>query len=191
MVTQGLADSAGVPASVAAVTLGLPRGDCAARGRAVAEGGKERAGAVVAPLPAGRAGLGATLGGHGYGVSRYSLHPREAAMVVRCLCRRDEQLRRCRNTAQPPTLPELYSDPEVLAANPYFSTVLDIRNNIALRPATASGKDYPDVSRAYFEAVHVVLTGKKSATQAAADLQVELQKITGLRAPGKGVNATP
>ena len=112
-------------------------------------------------------------------------------MLVRFLCRRDVQLRRCRKTAQPPTLPELYGDPEVLAANPYFSTVLDTRKNIALRPAAASGNAYPDVSRAYFEAVHMVLTGKKSATQAAADLQVELQKITGLRAPGTGVNATP
>ena len=112
-------------------------------------------------------------------------------MLVRFLCRRDVQLRRSRKTAQPSTLPELYSDPEVLAANPYFSSILDTRKNMALRPAAASGKDYPDVSRAYFEAVHMVLTGKKSATQAAADLQVELQKITGLRAPGTGVNATP
>ena len=137
----------------------------------------------VAPLPKGRAGLGATLGGHGYGVSRYSLHPQEAAMLVRFLCRRDVQLRRCRKTAQPPTLPELYSDPEVLAANPYFSGILITRNQIALRPAATSGKEYPDISRAYFEAVHVVLTGKKSATQAASDLQVELQEITGLKAP--------
>ena len=137
----------------------------------------------VAPLPEGRAGLGATLGGHGYGVSRYSLHPQEAAMLVRFLCRRDVQLKRCRKTAQPSTLPDLYSDPEVLAANPYFSSILDTRNKIALRPAATSGKKYPDVSRAYFEAVHVVLTGKKSATQAASDLQIELQEITGLKAP--------
>ena len=112
-------------------------------------------------------------------------------MLVRFLCRRDVQLRRCRKTAQPSTLPELYSDPEVLAANPYFSSILDTRKDIAVRPAATSGKEYPDVSRAYFEAVHMVLTGKKSATQAAADLQVELQKITGLRAPSTGVNATP
>jgi trehalose/maltose transport system substrate-binding protein len=137
----------------------------------------------VAPLPEGRAGRGATLGGHGYGVSQYSLHPQEAAMLVRFLCRRDVQLRRCRRTAQPSTLPELYSDPEVLAANPYFSSILDTRNEIALRPAAMSGKEYPDVSRAYFEAVHMVLSGKKSATQAASDLQVELQEITGLKAP--------
>lgn len=112
-------------------------------------------------------------------------------MLVRFLCRRDVQLRRCRKTAQPSTLPELYSDPEVLAANPYFSSILDTRKDIAVRPAATSGKKYPDVSRAYFEAVHMVLTGKKSATQAAADLQVELEKITGLRAPSTGVNATP
>jgi hypothetical protein len=48
---------------------------------------------------------------------------------------------------------------------------------------------YPDVSRAYFEAVHEVLTGKKTAARAAADLQDELQEITGLKAPSKGVRA--
>ncbi len=143
----------------------------------------------VARLPGGRVGLGATLGGNGYGVSRHSIHPREAAMLVRFLCRRDVQLRRGRTTGQPPTLPELYSDPEVLAANPYFSSVLEMRKDIALRPATTSGKMYPDVSRAYFEAVHVVLTGKKTAARAAADLQGELQEITGLKAPPTGVSA--
>ena len=39
------------------------------------------------------------------------------------------------------------------------------------------GRAYPDVSRAYFEAVHAVLSHKKSASQAAADLQQELAKI--------------
>jgi trehalose/maltose transport system substrate-binding protein len=141
----------------------------------------------VARLPEGRAGLGATLGGNGYGVSRHSLHPREAAMLVRYLCRRDVQLRRCRKTGQPTTLPELYSDTEVLAANPYFSNVLEMRKDITLRPAAVSGKMYPDVSRAYFEAVHEVLTGKKTAARAAADLQGELQEITGLKSASTGV----
>jgi hypothetical protein len=40
-----------------------------------------------------------------------------------------------------------------------------------------AGKKYPDVSRAYFEAVHSVLSHKKLAPQAAADLQQELAQI--------------
>jgi trehalose/maltose transport system substrate-binding protein len=132
----------------------------------------------IAPLPAGRAGSASTLGGQGYGVSRYSLHPREAAMLVRFLTSRNEQARRSRKSANPPVIPELYEDPEILARNSYFSTILlAYRQGAAVRPSTVAGKRYPDVSRAYFEAVHAVLSHKKLAPQAAADLQQELAQI--------------
>ena len=78
----------------------------------------------IAPLPKGRAGVAATLGGNGYGVSRHSLHQREAVMLVHFLCSRDEQARRCRRSAEPPTIPKLYKSPEILAQNPYFSRAL-------------------------------------------------------------------
>ncbi|MGB9435735.1 MAG: ABC transporter substrate-binding protein, partial [Candidatus Acidiferrum sp.] len=132
----------------------------------------------IAPLPAGRAGSASTLGGQGYGVSRYSLHPREAAMLVRFLTSRKEQARRSRKSSNPPIIPELYKDPEILARNSYFSTILvAYHQGIAVRPSTVAGKRYPDVSRAYFEAVHAVLSHKKLAPQAAADLQQELAQI--------------
>jgi trehalose/maltose transport system substrate-binding protein len=138
---------------------------------------------AIAPLPAGRAGSAATLGGQGYGVSRNSSHPREAAMLVRFLTSRDEEARRCRKSSNPPTIPELYQDPEILAQNPYFSTVLlAFRQGTALRPSTVAGKRYPDVSRAYFEAVSAVLNHKKSAAQGAGDLQQELTQILERRA---------
>ena len=52
----------------------------------------------IAPLPRGRAGFAATLGGNGYGVSRYSRHPREAVMLVRFLASREEQASRDRKS---------------------------------------------------------------------------------------------
>jgi trehalose/maltose transport system substrate-binding protein len=144
----------------------------------------------VSPLPAGRAGNAATLGGHSYGVSRHSLHPREAALLVRYLTRRDVQLRRSRTRSEPPTLPEMYQDPEVLAANPYFANFLQAyRKGVVQRPSSVTGKKYPDVSHAYFEAVHEVLTGKKSAPKAAAELQDQLVQITGFRAPVPGAHS--
>jgi trehalose/maltose transport system substrate-binding protein len=142
----------------------------------------------MSPLPRGQAGTSSTLGGNSYAVSRYSLHPREAAMLVRFLGRRNEQLRRCRQACEPPTIPELYSDPEVLAANPYLLTVLEIGKNLTLRPSTASGKEYPKVSRAYFDAVHAVLTGKKTTTKAAADLQDKLVQLTNFKVPATDSN---
>ena len=131
----------------------------------------------IAPLP-GEARMAATLGGSGFGVSKYSLHPREAAMLVRFLSGRDEQVTRCRNTTDAPTISQLYNEPELLATNPQFPHVLEVfRKGIVLRPTRAAGRIYPEVSRAYWEAVHAVLTRKKSAKQAADELQVELQQM--------------
>jgi len=133
----------------------------------------------IAPLPRGSAGFAATLGGNGYGVSRYSLHPREAAMLVRFLASPDEQA--SRKSGEPPTVPALYKNADVLAANPYFSHFLQVREGAALRPSVPAGKMYPEVSRAYFTAVHSVLSQRQSAAQAASDLQEQL--VTMLRAP--------
>ena len=140
----------------------------------------------ICALPKGRSGMSGTLGGNGYGVSRYSVHPREAAMLVRFLCGRSEQLKRSQSPAEPPTIPELYSSPSVLAANPYFSNVFEIhRTGMITRPSTVTGKLYPEVSRAYFEAVHAVLTHRETAETAAAELERALTKITLLRAQGR------
>jgi hypothetical protein len=61
-----------------------------------------------------------------------------------------------------------------LGPNPYVSLVLQVHEGLALRPSVPAGKIYPDVSRAYFEAVHGVLTRKQSATQAADELEKHL-----------------
>lgn len=47
---------------------------------------------------------------------------------------------------------------------------------------------YPEVSRAYFEAVHAVLTHEQTAVAAAAKLQRELTQITGLKAAASVAN---
>jgi glutamate-1-semialdehyde 2,1-aminomutase len=52
VITQGLADSAGVPAQVAADTLVIPLGDVPALERAFEEQGAELAAAIIEPLPA-------------------------------------------------------------------------------------------------------------------------------------------
>jgi trehalose/maltose transport system substrate-binding protein len=117
------------------------------------------------------------LGGNGYGVSRYSRHPREAATLVRFLASPEEQARRCRKIAEPPTLPALYKNPDVLGANPYVSRVLEVHERAALRPSVPAGKLYPQVSRAYFTAVHSVLTRGRTAAQAASSLQEQLVTI--------------
>lgn len=143
-----------------------------------AEGSPTRDQIAIAPLPAGKVRAASTMGGQGYGVSRYSLHSREAAMLVRFLTSRGEQARRSRYSANPPTIPDLYQDANVLERNPYFSTILLVyRQGTAVRPSRGAGKKYPDVSRAYFDELHTVLSGKESASEGAAHLQKELSRI--------------
>lgn len=109
-------------------------------------------------------------------------------MLVRFLCSRDEQVRRSRNATEAPTISELYDEPGLLASNPQFLRVLEVfRKGVVLRPSRAAGKMYPEVSRAYWEAVHAVLIRKESAIQAAAELQNELERM--LKIPGVRANA--
>jgi trehalose/maltose transport system substrate-binding protein len=146
----------------------------------------------IASLPRGKARTATTVGGRAYAVSRHSLYPREAAMLVRFLCRPDIQLNRIRKIGGSPTIPELYNDPGILATNPYFSTVLKAyRQDKVSRPSTETGKRYPALARAYFMAVHKILAGKQPAATALADLQAELMQITGLTAPAPGASSGP
>jgi trehalose/maltose transport system substrate-binding protein len=91
-------------------------------------------------------------------------------------------VKRARVLSAPPTLPELYNLPEVREPNPRFHLLSQaFRTGIVLRPSNVSGKKYQDVSEAYFQAVHSVLAGEKSASQAAAALENELVRTTGFK----------
>ena len=99
-------------------------------------------------------------------------------MLARFLSSRDEQLRRSRSSAEGPTIPELYRDPEFLAGNQQYVRVLAaFPKGVVSRPSGEAGKRYPEVSRAYFEAVHAVLSHQKSASTAANDLEVKLRQV--------------
>jgi trehalose/maltose transport system substrate-binding protein len=110
-------------------------------------------------------------------------------MLVRYLCRWDVELRRLRTYSGVPTIPQLDQDPSVRVAAPYLSALQKAyKKGFAVRPSTETGKNYPEVSRAYFEAVHSVLTGHRKAAKAAADLQEQLVHITGFEAQGVRAN---
>ena len=132
--------------------------------------------------PNGQAGAASVLGGASLGISRHSGHPQQAMALVRFLCRRDVQLERARITAQAPTLPELYDDPEVLKTSPYFSLLKQgLLSGAIARPSSVTGRQYGRVSEEYFKAVHSVLTGRRTAPSAAADLEGALVGITGFK----------
>ena len=136
----------------------------------------------VTLLPGGKSGSVGTLGGWGLAVSRFSSHPREALELVRYLSSRDLQVQRSRVLSAPPTLPELYNLPEIRETNPRFHLLSQaFRTAIVLLPSNVSGKKYREVSEAYFQAVHSVLAGEKSGSQAAAALENELVRATGFK----------
>lgn len=142
-------------------------------------------------VPGGSHGHAMVLGENALAVSRYSRHVDEAVALVRYLSRRDVQLGRSRMTSLPPTVPELYDDPEVVRANPYYTPLKQVFLGGAVsRPSSVTGHKYAEVSRAYFRAVHSVLTRQQKASAAVASLERELAWITGFpvakafRAPG-------
>ena len=132
-------------------------------------------------VPGGSGGHAMALGENALAVSRHSLHADEAVALVKYLSRRDVQLARSRLTSLPPTLPDLYDEPRVLAANPYYAPLKKVFLGGAIsRPSAVTGLKYGAVSRAYFRAVHSVLTRQQKAAAAVAALERELVWITGL-----------
>jgi trehalose/maltose transport system substrate-binding protein len=131
-------------------------------------------------VPGGSQGHAMVLGENALAVSRYSHHVDEAVALVRYLSRRDVQLGRTRMTSLPPTLPGLYDDPEMSSANPYYTPLKQVFLGGAVsRPSSVTGRKYAEVSRAYFRAVHSVLTRQQKPSAAAAALERELVWITG------------
>jgi trehalose/maltose transport system substrate-binding protein len=130
-------------------------------------------------MPGGAAGRFGTLGGIGLGVTRYSVHPKDAMSLVHFLISRESQPEggRAGDNGHPPMieLPAIidpYSEPA--QPNPK-------RGRVVTRPSNVTGPAYEAVTRAYFEAVHAVLVGEKKAPEAAAELEKELVGITGFK----------
>jgi trehalose/maltose transport system substrate-binding protein len=145
-------------------------------------------------VPAGAHGHAMVLGENALAVSRYSRRVDEAVALVKYLSRRDVQLERARATSLPPTVADLYEVPELLVGSPYYTPLKKVFLGGALsRPSSVTGMKYAEVSRAYFRAVHSVITRQQTPAAAAAVLERELVWITGLpvAAPRRGQGATP
>ena len=78
-----------------------------------------------------------------------------------------------------PTHPDLYNDEEVLAAAPFFGTMLNVFNNSVGRPSAGTKSKYNEVSKEFWTAVHAVLSGNKSAKDSLKDLERKLKRIRG------------
>lgn len=132
-------------------------------------------------MPGGRGGRVGTLGGFGLAVSRSSAHPREAVALIRFLIVRELQSKANPAHPEPAAGRQLYDLPQILQADAPSPQLSQQGSRLVSRPSNVTGDAYEDVSRAYIQAVHSVLTGKRSAPTAAAALEKQLVAITGFK----------
>jgi trehalose/maltose transport system substrate-binding protein len=119
----------------------------------------------------------ACLGGWQLMISAYSKVPDAAADLVRYLSSAEVQKKRALAFSVLPTRPTLYTDPEVLAKNPFFKIMLDVFNNAIARPSTVTGADYNQLSTALFQNVNKVLTGAESGKDAVVQVEQVAKRI--------------
>ncbi|MFM1908094.1 MAG: hypothetical protein RLZZ591_1771 [Pseudomonadota bacterium] len=134
----------------------------------------------VAALPKGGANgkNAATLGGWQLAVSKYSKVEKEAADLAMYMTSPEVQKDRAINGSYNPTIPSLYKDKEVLAANPFMGDLYDVFTSAVARPATVTGLKYPEVSNAFWDATHEVLSGKSNGAAAVKKLEGKLKQVT-------------
>jgi trehalose/maltose transport system substrate-binding protein len=134
----------------------------------------------VTVLPKGGGDTGknaACLGGWQLMISAYSKVPDAAADLVRYLSSAEIQKKRAMAFSVLPTRPALYSDPDVLAKNPFFKIMVDVFNNAIARPSTVTGADYNQLSTAFFQNVNKVLTGAESGKDAVVQVEQVAKRI--------------
>jgi len=132
-------------------------------------------------LPAGPGGSAGTLGGSGLAVSRNSAHAQEAIELVRFLISTEVHGEEQEMAARLPAQPKFYDLPSISEPEDHLKNSSQGLTSAVSRPSNVAGSMYEQVTRAYIDGVHAVLTGQKRAPEAAADLERQLVKITGFR----------
>jgi trehalose/maltose transport system substrate-binding protein len=132
----------------------------------------------VSALPKAEGGrAAATLGGWNLAVSKFSKHPEAAADLVLYLTGAEEQKRRAVQHSLQPTIPRIYEDKDVLEKNPFFASLGEIFKSSVPRPSTATGGKYNQVSSAFWNAAHAVMSKEKSAKDSLAGLAADLERL--------------
>lgn len=119
----------------------------------------------------------ATLGGWHLGVSRYSKNAAIAADLVMYMTSAQVQKARAIGGSFNPTLPALYKDKDIIAANDFMSSLADVFANSVARPTTATGLKYPPVSQSFYNAAHEIMSKRTTGEEAVKKLESRLKQI--------------
>ena len=129
----------------------------------------------IAPLPHAQ-GLTAysTIGGWNVALSTHSAHPEEALEFLRFITSEHALALRAVKGAYLPTRKATYQDPEVLAANPHFSSFFEVFRSARNRPQSP---EYPRASDVIQEHAHEALARTTPPEDAARAIVAGLEGI--------------
>jgi len=140
---------------------------------------KDKVAMTTLPKGEGAGARGAaTMGGWNLAVSKFSKHPKESADLAIYLTGPEEQKLRAVTGGFQPTLPKLYEDKEILAANPSFTMLAGSFASSVPRPSTPTKGSYNQVSSAFWTAVQSVLNKQAKGAAALAELAEKLDQLS-------------
>lgn len=139
---------------------------------------KDKVGVLQIPMGGAQGKHASALGGWQMAVSKYSKHQQAAADLVVFLTSADSQKVWSIQGGYTPAIPALYKDPDVLAANPFFTQLYDTFISAVPRPAAVTGSKYNQMSSEFWNAVYDVLSGKTTADKALPALEAKLNRIS-------------
>jgi multiple sugar transport system substrate-binding protein len=129
----------------------------------------------VVPLPGFTPDKAATcIGGWQLAVTAFSKNKAEAVKLVRFLSSPEVSKRQAILASHLPVFAEVYADPEVLAANPWFKDALPVVQTAQARPVTPR---YNEVSEIIRTNMNAFLAGTKTADAALGDMRTRLGGI--------------
>ena len=129
----------------------------------------------VTILPHDKGGKSATcIGGWQLAVSAFSKNKQEAVKFVRYLSSPEVSKMQAIMASHLPVFPDVYKDPEVLKANPWFANALPVVETAKSRPVSAQ---YPQVSDAIRSNMNAYLAGTKTTDTALSDMKSRLAPL--------------
>ena len=151
---------------------------------ALSSGGEAAGKFGISALPSGsdsRATRASTLGGWQMAINRYADDAVVAVDLALFVASYDNQLARALTDGYLPTIPAVYTDATLLASdNAWLADFEDALENAVGRPSTVTAPNYAAVSEAFYQAVHSVLTGAESASDALSGLSADLATLLGM-----------
>ena len=109
-------------------------------------------------------------------LSAYSKNKDAAAKLIKYMVSSKTQKDHAIKLSQLPTLPALYEDKDVLAAQPWFARLLPVFQNAVARPSTVTGPNYNKVSTTFFQTTNKILNGQVSVDEGVESMESKIKR---------------